>query len=325
MSKESILYIAPFFERGVLKENSTYNVMGLSEDYDIVCRPIGAKNTDNPLISEMISKISNKKCDYLIIHSKPTDFCYHSGFKKCVGITHLKTNLIEDTNYRNYFGLMDSVYHDSSFVVDGLGNLEPFVNESEYKKSDKKNDGSFRFLIDGEPNVYEDIFKLVCAYIEEFRAEESVELSIRMPQHVNVNQFKEVLTPMIKGIRKGNNGVSANINFNNFWFEKTKLLEHYNEFDCIINCSLYNRWSRPVIDFGFLGKRSISLLDGLNISEAFAYGLSDNNDSPRGIHPSFSIRSIRTQLREAITKDTIFDTSKFTKQQLLSNFRKILL
>jgi hypothetical protein len=317
----TILYIAPFFERSAIAESALAYVKALSSEYGIVCRPIGQiQNKHN----QIDNYLKNDKCDYLVIHSKPSDFGFFGQFKKCVGITHLKTNLIGETNYYKYFDIMDFVGHDSSFGVPEVGNIQPVFDTSEYEPKKNSNIG-YKFLIVGEPNCFEEIYQAINAYTEEFRLEENVDLTIKLPYYYNIAPFREIISNLISETRKHSNNFCPPIHFNNAWFPRKALLNYYNDFDCIINCSLYNRWSRPFIDCGFLQKRCISLLDGNDIKGKLSYGLSDSKEYPRGETKSFSTKEIQKMLRNAFNsqKEAVYDLSVFTLPQALSNFRKI--
>lgn len=318
----TILYVAPFFERSAIAESATNYIKALSKEYGIVCRPIGKIENENDYIKDFLK---GSKCDYLIMHSHPSNFGFFGDFKKCIGITHLKTDLIQESNFLKYFNVMDEVFHDSSFRVDGVGNIEPCFDESEFSPKLKDKD-TFRFLIVGEPNCYEEIFQTINAYTEEFRLEENVALTIKLPYYYNTMKFRDMVSSLISDTRKYSNNFCPPIDFGNTWLKRKDLLEYYSNFDCIINCSLYNKWSRPFIDCGFLGKRCISLLDGKNTTRKLSYGTSDSKEYPRGETKSFSTKEIQSMLREAFNQNGYdYDLSAFTFTKTLSNFRKILI
>lgn len=292
-----ILYIAPFFERNALGEAATAYVKALSKNHEITCRPIGNKEQENPVISALLN---NKGADYLVIHSKPEDFCWKSGFKKIIGITHLKNPLIEDTNYQNYFNLVDFAYHDSSFEVKGLRQIKPYFNKEDYTEiGPKKEKTPYKFLIVGNPTCYEDMFLAIRAYSDEFRCEEQVDLTIKPPTNLSVQKFAEILSSLQNDIRKYNSPMYPTINFNNHWMKRKELLEFYNGIDCIINCSVYNEWSRPFIDCLALKKRCISLIGETKVTEKRAFGPSEYKDYPVGVSNSFATNEIKRVMRAA--------------------------
>lgn len=293
----SILYIAPFFEKNALAESATYNVKALSGHMNITCRPIGDKLRSNPIVQNFSKH--HGKYDYLIIHGEPHNFMWKSGFKKVIGITHLKSPLISETNYHNYFGIVDQCYHDSSFEVEGLTNIKPMIDELEYDEKLCKTSKVFKFLIAGAPFAYEEMLSVTRAYHDEFRQEENVELILKTPEFYNPQTFMENLEGLHSTGRKYNNKAYPNVGLTNKWMEKEELLRFYADFDCILNCSLYNRWSRPVVDCLFLNKRCISLVDEVNGQNKMAFGPSEYKDYPVGVSPTLALPEIKQVLRKA--------------------------
>lgn len=314
----SVLYLAPFFERNCLGEAATANVSLLAEHMDVTCRPIGRIEQENPIINNFSDY---KGADYLIIHSRPEDFCWKAGFKKVIGITHLKNPLIDETNFKNYFSLPDEVYHDSSFDLPGIKQIRPFCDKKEYSAlKPKTGENKYKFLIVGNPTCYEEIYSVIRAFCEEFRWEEDVDLTIKFPQHITIPQFGEVLKTLQNDIRKYTNLCYPQLFYNNTWLSRKALLECYNEFDCIINCSIYNEWSRPFLDCLFLNKRGILLLREADMSDKWAYGLSEYKDYPVGASKTFISASIKRLLRDAFSGKTqnLLNTEDFSKERALT-------
>lgn len=310
--QKSILYIAPFFENNVLGESATAYVKALSTNYTVTCRAIGKKEKDNEIVSVLLK---NKPCNNLIIHSTPDNFCFESKYN-CIGITHIKTPLIQETNWMAKFSLMNHVFNDTSVDIPGIVNINPVFEKVEYIR---KNSGNYRFLIMGEPASYEEIHTVVRAFCEEFRLEENVDLTIKVNNSVNVNDLRKAIMTWQSDIRKMNTPMYPAIHFNNSWMTRKKLLEFYTEFDCIVNTSLNNRWSRPIIDFGMVGGRCISLIDEPDLPTKHAYGISDNKDYPRGQSKTFPIDMVRRKLRENLNQKSSnyeelgYDLDSFTK------------
>ncbi len=288
MSK--ILYIAPFFEKNIYAESATAYVRALSQKHEICCRAIGQTQVSNDFIKGMFRY---KEANNLIIHSKPDDFCYDGNFN-CIGITHLKSPLIGETNYQTKFGVMDHVFHDSSFVVEGLTNIRPVFEPIQLNKQKKD---TYKFLVVGAPTAYEEVYSVIRAFSEEFRIEENVELTLKMSENVSPDDLQKAIMALQKDSRKMINGAYPPIYFFSQWMSRTELLELYGKHDCIINCNLNNRWSRPFVEFLMGGGRGISLLDDPDLGQKWSYGPSDNQDYPRGQSVTFKIDSIRKSLR----------------------------
>lgn len=321
----SILYIAPFFEKSCLGEAATAYVSLLSKHFDVTCRPIGKIDQQNPVIDEFLT--FKGKPDYLIIHSYPEDFCWKSGFKKVIGITHLKSPLIEETNFRNYFSIMDSVYHDGSFECNGLKNIRPYFNKQEYSEfTPKKDSYPFKFLISGDLTCYEETLSVIRAYSEEFRMDENVELTIKIPQRIPIPEFGNSLKILQSDIRKYATTAYPAIAYINAWFNRKELLKFYNNFDCVINCSIHNQWSRPFIDCLFLGKRCISLIEESKTVEKHSYGPSENKNYPVGMARSFVSDDVRRLFREAFDRSSRnrLTTEDFSEELILAQLMAIL-
>lgn len=318
----SITYIAPFFEKSAVSEAATYNVKALQEFTEVFCQPIGAKENNNEYIKPLIKGC---KTDYLVIHSSPENFCWKSGYKKVIGITHLKNPLIEETNFSQYFSIVDEVYHDSSFGVDGVGQLRPFFDEAEYILPKKEKSSNFKFLIVGNPTCYEEIYSTIRAFSQEFRQEECVDLTVKLKEGFNPNDFGNILRNLQSDTRKYNNFAYPQIGMTNFWMPKVDLLKFYNEFDCILNCSLYNQWSRPFIDCLFLGKRCISLIDESKRQVKMAFGPSEHKDYPVGTSWTLGIAEMRTLLRQAFNGQGLNKLKKedFSKQEVLTQLMRV--
>lgn len=320
----SILYIAPFFEKTCLGEAATAYVRLLAKHFEVTCRPIGKIEQKNPLINDLLVF---KGADKVIIHGDPTDFCWKSGFKDMIGITHLKSPLIEETDFRNYFSIMDAVYHDSSFECKGLGNIRPVFDKKEYSEFGiKVKDGRFRFLICGDLACHEEICSVIRAYSEEFRMDENVDLTVKIPQKITIPQFTEVLKIVQSDIRKYSSLAYPSISYVNAWFDRKDLLKFYNDFDCIINCSTSNEWSRPIIDCLFMGKRCISLIEESQTVEKHSYGPSENKNYPVGMTRSFVSNDVRRILREAFDGRSInrLKAEDFSEEQVLTQLMAIL-
>lgn len=319
------MYVAPFFEKGCLGEAATAYVKALSKHFNVTARPIGKIEQNNDAIVPFL-KFNN--ADYLIIHGKPEDFCWKGGFKKVIGITHVKCPLIEETDFSKYFGIMDEVYHDSSFSLPSVNNIHPCFDTSDYVDiKPKRVDRRFNFLIHGEPNCYEEIYSVIRAYTQEFRMEENVGLTIKLPQWFSINDFSNALRSLQSDTRKYNNPAYPLISYNNIWFSKKELLSFYHEFDCIINCSLYNKWSRPVIDCLNLGLRCISLLEESVMTTKKAYGPSEHKDYPVGESSSFMTKETGRVLRGVFSGNSTINTlnkDDFTEEKTLSKFQTIL-
>ena len=291
----SILYLAPFFEKSVYGESATAYVKALSKKHNVICRSFGKKEQSNDYIKQFFK---NEPCVNLIIQGEPADFYYDSRYN-CIGITHFKTPLIEETNFRNRFWIMDHVFHDTSIQIDGVTSIKPAFDKIEPKRKDRD---IYRFLIVGEPTSYEEIFSVIKAYCEEFRIEENVDLTLKIPTKTNLNQFRDAIMQIQSDLKKMNTGMYAPIGFNSIWLPRKELLEFYTDYDCIINCSLHNSWSRPFIEFGMIGGRGISILDDPDLPTKMAYGMSDSKDYPRGRSITFPIETIRRLLRENFNK-----------------------
>ncbi len=321
----SILYIAPFFERNALAESATYYVKALSKLTNVTCRPIGEKHRENNYIKGKMA--GNDSYTHLFIHGNPNDFIWKGGFKKVVGITHLKNPLIQETDFSKYFSIVDEAYHDSSFQVDGLKNLTPYFDEYEYNFEQRNIKGNFRFLIVGSPTCYEEVFSTVRAFSEEFRCEENVELILKFPESFNGQEFGNIIKSLQNDTRKYNNQMYPPVGLFQNWLPKQDLLKFYNDFDCIINCSLYNRWSRPFVDCLFLNKRCISLIDESSKQTKMLYGPSEHTDYPVGKGHTFSMASTRDCLREAFTNrniDNKLNKSDFSETTVLPQLMAII-
>jgi len=324
----SVIYIAPFFENNALGEASTAYAGLLSKYMDVTCRPIGGKETEKPNIVELMK---NKGGNYLVIHSKPEDFCWKAGFKKVVGITHLKSPLIEETDFQQNFSLMDEVYHDSSFILPGTNNINPFCDKKEYqgfaqKTEEKDKTKPYKFLIVGEPTCYEEIYMVIRAYCEEFRGEENVDLTLKTNPKFNVAQFSENIKILQSHIRKYNNPVYPQLSFNNVWHNRQDLLKFYDEFDCVLNCNLHNSWSKPFLDCLMLQKRGISLIDDTEIVEKQSYGPSEHKDYPVGTSRSFVTKNVKQILRDTFSGKrvkTSLNIEDFTEEKVLTQLMAI--
>lgn len=291
-----ILYIAPFYERSTNGENARNYLRCLNKRNVSVCiRPIGPKQDDYDLSSH-INSLSG--CDTLLIHGEPDNFLYDATFKKCIGITHLSSNLIDETNFNNYFELMDDVILTSSEPYKNCINIEPCFDVDEYKNAKpKENDFIFKFLTTMNPTLQE-FGTLVKAYCDEFRNEESVLLTIRTSPEHELQQTIEVCKFLQKNMRRYNNPeFYPPIQVNTFWFKRDELLNFYNSHDCYINTSTGNQWSRPMIDCLFLGKRCISTIDE-TATLKFSHGVSNAKDYPYGYIKSSNPKNVGPKLRE---------------------------
>lgn len=293
----SILYIAPFLEKNIYREAATNNVQALSKVMPITCRAIGEKQVPNDIFK--LHEKSQPSYDYLIVHGNPENFIWKSGFKKVIGITHIRSPLISETNFHNFFAIPDEVYHDSSFIIDGIKNIKPvFVPPDKIEITENKNN-VFKFLINGSPFAYEEVHGVIRAFYEEFRQEEMVELVVKGTESFDIKTFSENLEGLHISTRKYNNKAYCPVGFVNNWMTTSELFRFYTEFDCFLNCSLYNIWSRPIIEGLHLNKRCISLIEEVRPEQKMAYGFSEHKDYPVGVSPTLAVPEVRKVLRKA--------------------------
>lgn len=325
----SVLYLAPFNDKNVYGEAARANINALQmEGIDVSWRDTGS--IPKKLKSESDSIISSHGqlgADYLIIHDRPENFVYSGYFKKCIGLTHLSSNLIEETNYRNYFGIMDSVILDSSQPYDGCINIEPCFDFEQHKKvvSEPKKIPSFDFLMVGVPSASEEMFAVIKAYIEEFRAEELVSITIKLNIGSNPHEIMNMIKATQTNIRKYNsNDCWPLINIDSVWHNRDELLKYYTKYDCFINCSNGNQWSRPLIDNMILGKRCINTIEGVKTYKQL-YGVSYDRDFPIGQVPDVKAENLRSVLRNAINSVIpSYDVERFSEHSFASKILAVL-
>jgi hypothetical protein len=303
---QKILYLAPFCERNVYAENSKYNVKALIKaGADVCIRPYGAKILD---LGELEANLGSPEgCSHLIIHGPPDYFQYIKGnFEKCIGITHLPSNKIEDTVYRNYFDIMDMVLVDSSESANHPKciNIRPAIDKNEYNFGPKVFNGQYDFVSVSNPSVRENIFNMVRAFCEEFRAEESVLLTIKIPLEFDAMFLIKFIEKIQSEIPKYNNPTFCpRVAVNNIWMSRKELLDFYNKMDCYININYENRWSRPTLDLIALNKRCISVVDDpFSGTVRSGYGKADFKDFSATKLKQFNIDWMRNQMRMAFNE-----------------------